>query len=96
MIDPTFYESRVVLALFAQANPGNLNPSSADIASFDDQLKSASETTLLHVMGQFGIAIDRANKSQILLYQPGMPGDTPTMQIENACTFFQNTGGIQP
>src|ERR1700687_2532141 len=88
------YDSRVVLALFAQANPGKLNPSSDDIVEFDSELKSANETTLQQVMGQFGIPFDVENKSQILAYQPSMPGTTPTMQIQNACRFFQNTATI--
>ena len=88
------YDSRVVLALFAQANPGKLNPAAASIVSFDNQLKSANEATLQQAMGQFGIPFTSANKSQILLYQPSMPGNTSTMQIQNACTFFQNTASI--
>jgi hypothetical protein len=85
------YDRQIVLALFAQANPGKLDPSPDDIAEFDTELKDANEDMLVDIMGQMGIPADVSNKSQVLAYKPNMPGNTPRLKIRNACTYFLNT-----
>jgi hypothetical protein len=85
------YEKQVVLTLFAQAKPGQLNPRSTDLEAFDRRLRDANEALLATILPQNGLTADTPTKSAVLAFRPHMPGNTLRSQIENACTYLINT-----
>jgi hypothetical protein len=85
------FDSTLVLVMFAQANPGVTAPTQAVIVRFDSQLQRDNEPLLTNIMRANGVPTDTLSKSKILAFMPNMPGNTPDLQIANACTYFLNT-----
>ena len=85
------FDRTLVLVMFSQANPGNTAPSQSDLTDFDHELVNDNKPALTNIMRQNGLTLDTLSKSKVLAYKPNMPGNTPEMQIANACTFFLNT-----
>jgi hypothetical protein len=85
------FDRTLVLVMFSQANPGNTAPSESDLTGFDHELVNDNEPSLTNIMRQNGLPLDTLSKSKVLAYKPNMPGNTPELQIANACTFFLNT-----
>ncbi len=85
------FDRTLVLVMFSQANPGDTAPSQSDLANFDHELVNDNEPSLTNIMRENGLPLDTLSKSKVLAYKPNMPGNTPEMQIANACTFFLNS-----
>ena len=85
------FDRTLVLVMFCQANSGDTAPSQKDLTNFDHDLVNDNEPSLTNIMRKNGLPLDTLSKSKVLAYKPNMPGNTPELQIANACTFFLNT-----
>jgi hypothetical protein len=82
--DPT------LLAVIYSYVKGENSVTKAQLAAFDQQLSDNYRDDLIRIMQQRELPIDKLSQSKVLAYLPGMPGNTPELQIQNACIFFQS------
>ena len=88
------YDRQIVLTLFTLTSGGKLNPTASDVTKFDKQLFEANDAILQEILPEMGLPVDVTTRSQILAFQPQMPGDNARSQTRNACTYMLNTQGL--
>jgi hypothetical protein len=90
------FDESILLILFAQSG-GDRGATRAELVSFDAGLQRDFGQMLLDIMGEEGMEADVHNRSVVLGCRPHMPGNTPEVQIRNACRYVlhaqQELGG---
>jgi hypothetical protein len=80
------FDESIVLILFAQSG-GDVGASREELVQFDSNLQTTFGAKLLTIMGEEGMAADIHNRSVVLGCRPHMAGNTPDLQIRNACRY---------
>jgi hypothetical protein len=80
------FDSTLLVAIFAQATAGS-QPTQEALTRFDAALQRNNEPNLTAIMRSKGIVPDKLSRAKVLAYMPNVPGDTPDMQIANACDY---------
>jgi hypothetical protein len=80
------FDESIVLILFVQSG-GDVAAPRATLVQFDSDLQASFGAKLLTIMGQEGMDPDVHNRSAVLGCRPHMSGNTPDLQIRNACRY---------
>ena len=81
------FDESIVLIVFAQSG-GSQTPTRAELIQFDADLQSSFGARLQQIMTEEGLAIDVHSRSLVLGCRVHMPGNTPPVQIRNACKYI--------
>lgn len=81
------FDESIVLILFAQSG-GDVAAARATLVQFDSDLQATFGAKLLTIMGEEGMEADVHNRSAVLGCRPHMAGNTPDLQIRNACRYL--------
>lgn len=79
------FDESILLILFAQANGASVTSSSLE--KLDDDLQEAFGELLQTTMSEEGLPSDVMTRSLVLGCRPHMSGNTPAVQIRNACRY---------
>ncbi len=79
------FDESILLILFAQTNGATVTSSSLD--KLDDDLQEAFGELLQTTMSEEGLPSDVMTRSLVLGCRPHMSGNTPAVQIRNACRY---------
>ena len=80
------FDESIVLVLFVQAG-GNVGGTRDVFVQFDGDLQRTFGAKLLRIMSEEGMDPDIHNRSVVLGCRPHMAGNTPDLQIRNACRY---------
>jgi hypothetical protein len=81
------FDESIVLILFVQSG-GDVGASRAELIQFDGNLQRTFGARLLTIMAAEGMEADVHNRSAVLGCRPHMSGNTPDLQIRNACRYL--------
>ena len=86
------YSKYDVLVMFRQ-NGGPVNPTVAQIETFDSDLFDANDEMLTRIMTEEGVDTRKDNKSTVVLYSRSGAGSV-SQRIRSGCRYFKNTQGL--